>query len=88
MKTKQYFNSGVLLFNIKQCNSINFLECFLDTLKDIKEPIFMDQCVFNAMLENRVKFLDLRYNNEVCFYKTHRQHYKTMPQMTMLADFE
>ena len=62
--TSYYFQSGVLLMNISQMRKENIYEKLLDTLEKIKTPKFVDQCIFNIVCEDRVLFLDPRWNVE------------------------
>lgn len=59
-----YFQSGVLLLNIKQMINENIYEQLLRTLEKTKTPKFPDQDVFNIVCEDRVLFLDARWNVE------------------------
>lgn len=59
---ENYFNSGVLIFNIQQMITENSLEAFLNTLDRIENPVLVDQDILNIVCENRVKFLDLKWN--------------------------
>lgn len=59
-----YFQSGVILFNVEQCKKENVVEKLVSTLERIKEPNFPDQDILNIVCEGRVLFLDLRWNVE------------------------
>ena len=59
-----YFQSGVLLFNIKQFQKENILEKLLSQLKEMKSPKFVDQDVLNIVCEGRVLYLDAKWNVE------------------------
>ena len=59
---RNYFNSGVLLFNIKQMIAENTIRAFFDTLERVGSPILVDQDILNIVCENRVKFIDTRWN--------------------------
>ena len=61
-----YFQSGVLLFNIKKCFDFNLEKKSLEKLKIIDSPLYLDQCILNAVCENNIDYLDLNYNVE-CF---------------------
>ncbi|RTI88566.1 hypothetical protein C3I07_02470 [Campylobacter jejuni] len=59
----KYFNSGFLIFNIKKCLEFDFVDKNINVLKQIK-PRYVDQCVINKVAENKVMFLDLKWNVE------------------------
>lgn len=61
-KVDNYFNSGVIVFNIKQMNIENLIDAFFETLARIKSPVFPDQDILNIVCENRVKFLNPKWN--------------------------
>lgn len=49
--TKKYFNSGVILFDIKKMNQLNLFSKFFHTLfNEVKEPIQQDQDILNCVL--------------------------------------
>ena len=57
-----YFNSGLMLFNIKKCIDINLTDKCLKKLEEVQNPKWVDQCIFNVVCENIVDFLPLSYN--------------------------
>lgn len=61
-----YFNSGLMLINIKYFNELfnenNFFEEIEKYLKSIKVLKYIDQDIFNYLFQNRVKYLDSKYN--------------------------
>ena len=59
-----YFNSGLLLMNIPELLKFDFVNKCINCLKEIKKPKYVDQCILNAVCENKVKFLDSRWNVE------------------------
>lgn len=63
-KPDNYFNSGLLIFNIVECNKSNFTDKCLETLKLIKRPYHPDQDILNVICENCVRFLDFSWNVE------------------------
>lgn len=58
---ENYFNSGVLLFNLKNINNKSYFEKLMHLLyiKDLMHP---DQDILNCLFEDKVKFLPARYN--------------------------
>ena len=69
---ENYFNSGVLVFDVQQNREINFFEKCIETLKELKEPLFPDQDVLNIIFKDNTKYINFEYNftwNMVHFYK-------------------
>ena len=60
----EYFQSGVLLFNIPQMNKEKIQETLFNTLAKIGSPRMHDQDILNAVCQGRVLFLDLKWNVE------------------------
>ncbi|MBO5038346.1 MAG: glycosyltransferase [Alphaproteobacteria bacterium] len=63
---KKYFNSGVMLFNIKKCLREDYQIKFMDVAQR-NNKYFNDQNVLNAVLQNDVKFLDINWNVQLNF---------------------
>ena len=61
-KVKSYFNSGVMLLNLKQIRDDNIIPVLLDTKKNLQDASLMDQNVFNLVFDRRVKLLPIKYN--------------------------
>ena len=59
-----YFQAGVLLFNLNLMRTINFTEKCFEILKKIQKPMFVDQCVLNAVCAKFYKKLDPSWNVE------------------------
>ncbi len=58
-----YFNSGVLLCDIKQMIKKNFMPICLDKLKEIKKPRLWDQDILNAVYHGKICYLDYKFNS-------------------------
>lgn len=62
----RYFNSGFMLINIKYFNELftenSFFEEIEKYLKSIKALKYIDQDIFNYLFQNKVKYLDSKYN--------------------------
>ena len=54
----------MLLLNISKLIEEDFFHNCIATLKRIKKPRFVDQCILNIVCENKVKFLDAKWNVE------------------------
>lgn len=66
-----YFQAGVLLLNIKKMIESNFEEKCIKRLKEIQNPIYVDQCILNSIYgdntsyyTDNINFLDLSWNLE------------------------
>lgn len=73
LKNEKYFNAGILVFNLEELRSFDFLNACVETLKALKKPIFQDQDVLNKLCSGRIKYLDLKYNlawNTINYYKS------------------
>jgi len=48
-----YFQAGVMIWNVKQCIKDKVYEQLIDRLKEIRSPIYVDQCVMNSLANGR-----------------------------------
>ncbi len=60
-KIPSYFNSGVMLLNLKRLRENKIPESLIETKKRQKTNL-MDQDVFNIVLQSGVKHIDIKYN--------------------------
>ena len=60
--TKEYFNSGVMLLNLKKLRLENVAKRLLETKQTIKDMSLMDQPVFNMVFADRVLLLPIKFN--------------------------
>ena len=60
----KYFQSGVLLMDIKKLLEFNFFDRCIQKIKEIKKPKYLDQCILNSVCYGSVKFLDPSWNVE------------------------
>lgn len=60
----QYFNAGVMLYNLHKMNQLNISEKLFDALEEIKKPLLQDQDILNAVLSRNggVKIISNKYN--------------------------
>lgn len=76
----KYFNSGVILFNIKNIN----IEEYLSALREVLEkPLeFYDQDALNIIFQNKALYLDMKYNLQICFlgWKSEMEKLDVNPQ--------
>jgi len=70
---KNYFNAGVMLFNLEGLRREKIAEkLFENTERMAREGKikFFDQCVFNYTLDGRVKFVSPKYNAQLGLFQT------------------
>lgn len=60
----QYFNAGVMLYNLKKMNVMGVSEKLFKALEEINEPLLQDQDILNSVLSNNggVKLISEKYN--------------------------
>ena len=63
-KYKSYFNSGMMVLNLEMMRKTNAFETLLDAKKQMTDSYLMDQDQLNAVFDNKVKFLPIRYNTQ------------------------
>jgi len=73
LNIKNYFNSGVMLLNLKLMRENNVSAALFHNRKTAKNLTFMDQDCFNIIFDHKVKLLPIIYN---CCY-TFITHYKS-----------
>lgn len=56
--SKNYFNAGVLLMNLKELREFKFQEKFLYLLETVKYAVAQDQDYLNRLCKGRVKIID------------------------------
>lgn len=59
---ENYFQAGLLIFNIKELIKNDFTNKCIKKLIDIKTPKYVDQCILNAVCENYVQYIDPKWN--------------------------
>lgn len=64
-KYEKYFNSGVMLLNLKKMRENNITEKLID-YKQKQINFYMDQDAFNMVLNPFVKWIDYKYNFQYC----------------------
>lgn len=66
-----YFNAGIMLFDIQKCLEFELEKKALQKLEALKQPIYWDQDILNATLQDHVKELEMIYNfqQDESFYK-------------------
>ena len=67
VEPEKYFNSGVLIINIKKFKELKIKERCLNLLQEIKSLRFPDQDVLNIACQGSVLYLDIRWNYQWFF---------------------
>ena len=62
INTKRYFNSGVMLLNLKKMREDDITQALLENKKKDTLRTFMDQDAFNITMDGKVIFLSPEYN--------------------------
>jgi lipopolysaccharide biosynthesis glycosyltransferase len=78
-----YFNSGVMLLNLKLLRDGNVSERLIQTKQNMKSMNLMDQNVFNVVFGNKAKIIDIKYNFLVLNLKRAQNKY-TIKQINEL----
>lgn len=68
----QYFNAGVMVYNIEKINEMNVGQKMFESLKEIEKPLLQDQDLLNSVFSRNggVKLIDQKYNNTRIFKVT------------------
>jgi len=61
-RVNRYFNSGVMLLNLKKMRQNDMSRVLLDCKRKQTDSSLMDQNVFNVVFDGHVKYLPIRYN--------------------------
>ena len=61
-KVEHYFNSGVMLLNLKQMRKEHLTRKLVQCKQDLNDSTLMDQNIFNITCDQRIKLLPIRYN--------------------------
>lgn len=62
-----YFQSAVMVFDVNKIEE-NFVEKAIKELKRIKKPYAVEQCILNVMFEDKVTFLDWKWNYNISWF--------------------
>ena len=62
LKPENYFNSGVLLFDINKSREFNLFEKCIENISKYKNLFYPDQTVLNFVCKDNFHHLDLKYN--------------------------
>lgn len=73
---KKYFNSGVLLLNLKKMRDLNCSAQLIKAKIDHPEWKCMDQDAFNFVLSSNTKWLDVKYNSMMALYRSYNYNIK------------
>lgn len=61
-RVKKYFNSGVMLLNLKEMRKRQLAEILVRTKKELTDSNLMDQNVFNVVFDGHIKYLPIKWN--------------------------
>lgn len=61
-RVKKYFNSGVMLLNLKEMRKHHLAEVLVRTKKELTDSNLMDQNVFNVVFDGHLKYLPIKWN--------------------------
>ena len=70
---KRYFNSGVMLLNLKKLREDGISGKLIEYKKNDADNTFMDQNALNALLGNDTKWLPIEYNYLICLDKEYKE---------------
>ena len=65
-----YINSGVILYNIYNCNKYNFTEKNIKFIKLHDNALYPDQDAINKICYNKIYYIDQAYNFNSIFFDT------------------
>ncbi len=82
-----YFNAGVLLFNLEKFKKSDFVHVLIETLKNVGTPKLVDQDILNIVFHNKVKLIDSKWNFTVHAFKV-PGIFKNLPVQTFENFYE
>lgn len=90
VEAKNYFNAGVILYNLKKCREDNITEKLFKnhiTLFEADKLRYVDQCVLNYTFNGKIIVLDLKYNVGTQWIKNKSKVCKEAIKNTVIAHF-
>lgn len=82
INSDEYFNAGVLLFDLQKCRVANIFNTALEKL-EVRHYDFFDQDVLNIVLNGHVRYIDSRWNFDSYRARTLLLENKTINSMTV-----
>lgn len=61
-KIDNYFNAGVIVFDVRKLVEFKCKEKCIKLLQEIKQPKYSDQCILNSVLKDNVLLINLEWN--------------------------
>ena len=58
----EYFNSGVLLYNLQKWREEHVEDMLMQSLSEVPEPRWLDQCILNKVCNGHVHYLNSAWN--------------------------
>lgn len=83
-----YFQAGVLLFNISALRDVEFTKKALSELSCTKMPKFWDQDILNILCEGHVFFLDMKWNVEWHIPRSSSRDYPNLASSSEKDEYE
>lgn len=86
----EYFNAGVVLFNLKKCREENITDQLFKNhieLFDAGKLKFVDQCVLNYTFRGQVVWCDMKYNVGTQWVKKHERVCKNAVKNAVITHF-
>lgn len=75
-----YFNAGIMILNLKQMREVSFMEESLKMLKELPNPKYLDQDIYNVLCNQRLKLLDFKWNMQNGKIKFDEETKKLIPE--------
>lgn len=82
---ENYFQAGIITLDMTSEKARDLLRLSLDKLREIKEPIFFDQCIFNSIFNEDVFYLSTTWNH--VWYLQHYSYLKYSLQSDIFFDY-
>ena len=60
-----YFNSGVILFNLRNINNKKYFNDLIFNLNKFEKLLFPDQDILNVIFQDNVKYISLKWNFQI-----------------------
>ncbi|MDO5521296.1 MAG: glycosyltransferase [bacterium] len=85
----KYFNSGVMLLNLKKMRDENLSEVLIETKRNLTDNTLMDQNVLNIVFNQKIKLLPIKYNLlYVNLMRAHRNNWFKMEALNKMFHSE
>ncbi|SDJ32200.1 glycosyltransferase [Lutimaribacter saemankumensis] len=75
----RYFQAGILLVDLSHRNTQKLFRKCVDKIKEINQPVFFDQCIFNSVFYGDVYYLSTEWNT-VWYLQNYSHLRSTVPE--------